>query len=226
MPARTPNAKMPYSEIAYRNLRGRILENDMPAGYQATEQEVASVLGMSRTPTREAMLRLESEGLIELRPRHGMRVLPVTAQDMYEIYQILTGLEASAAAAVAEKGLSAAEILELERAVGDMDVALKDDDLDAWMEADERFHRLLVTFSGNKRLQTVVETFLLQAHRVRRMTVKMRPKPTRSNDAHAAVVDAIRKQDAEAARRVHMMHRDESGRMLIGLLEEFGLQQL
>ena len=60
-------AKIPYSRAAYRQLRSWILDNEMPAGYQATEQEVASVLGMSRTPTREAMLRLENEGLIELR---------------------------------------------------------------------------------------------------------------------------------------------------------------
>ena len=181
MPRRAKAAKAPFWEIAYRELRRRILENEMPAGFQATEQEVAAILEMSRTPTREALVRLESEGLVEIRPRHGMRVLPVSADDMREIYQVLTGLEASAAASVAAKGLSDAEIGRLERAVSDMDRALKRDDLNAWAEADERFHRLLVDYSDNRRLQNVVETLLGQAYRVHRLTLKLRPKPTRSN---------------------------------------------
>ena len=61
----------------------------MPAGFQATEQQVAAILDMSRTPTREALLRLKSEGLVEIRPGHGMRVLPISAADMRKIYQVL-----------------------------------------------------------------------------------------------------------------------------------------
>jgi DNA-binding GntR family transcriptional regulator len=61
----------------------------MPAGFQATEQQVAAILDMSRTPTREALLRLKSEGLVEIRPGHGMRVLPISADDMRKIYQVL-----------------------------------------------------------------------------------------------------------------------------------------
>ncbi len=160
---------------------------------------------------------------MEIRPRHGMRVLPVSADDMREIYQILTGLEASAAASVAAKGLSDKEIGQLERAVADMDVALEQDDLEAWAEADERFHRLLVVYSGNVRLQNVVETLLGQASRVRKLTLKLRPKPTKSNIAHAAVVEAIRNRDRDDAWRVHMKHREESGQTLIGILEDLDL---
>lgn len=226
MPSQPREAKTSYSEIAYRELRRSILENEMPAGFQATEQEVAARLEMSRTPTREALVRLENDGLVEIRPRHGMRVLPVSADDMQEIYQILTGLEASAAASVAAKGLDDAEIAELEQAVSDMEDALRLDDLDSWAKADERFHSLLVDYSGNKRLQAVVQTFLGQAQRARKLTLKLRPKPTRSNDAHAAVVDAIKKRDREAAGRVHRKHREESGAMLVGLLKDLGLTQV
>lgn len=219
-------AKIPYSRAAYRQLRSWILDNEMPAGYQATEQEVASVLGMSRTPTREAMLRLENEGLIELRSRHGMRVLPISTDDMREIYEILTGLEASAAASVAEKGANETEIAELESSVADMDQALDNDDLTSWMAADARFHHLLVDFSGNKRLASVVDIFLTQAARARKLTVKLRPKPTKSNIAHAAVVDAIKNRDSDKAWQVHMQHRKESGEMLIGLLQDLGFPHL
>ena len=81
MNAQASKAKAPFSEVAYNELRRRILENEMPAGFQATEQEVAELLNMSRTPTREALVRLSNEGLVQIRPRHGMRVLPVSADD-------------------------------------------------------------------------------------------------------------------------------------------------
>jgi DNA-binding GntR family transcriptional regulator len=84
-------------ERAYRALRSRILDNTWPPGYQALEQALALELGMSRTPVREALIRLHNEGLIEVVPRHGMRVLPVSPADMAEIYTILTSLESLAA---------------------------------------------------------------------------------------------------------------------------------
>ena len=71
-----------FVEQAYRLIRQRILDNVYPAGYRALEREFAAELGLSRTPVREALLRLQAEGLIELIPRHGARVLPVSAVDM------------------------------------------------------------------------------------------------------------------------------------------------
>jgi DNA-binding GntR family transcriptional regulator len=214
------------TERAYRELRRRIIENEMPAGHQALEQELADALGMSRTPVREAMIRLANEGLVEIRPRHGMRVLPISAQDMAEIYAVLTALEATAAEEVARRGLSEGELASLTKAVSDMDAALKRDDLRAWAEADERFHKRLVAASGNQRLQSIVEMYWDQAHRVRLLTLQLRPRPARSNEDHAAVVEAIIAGDAERAREIHREHRLKSGRMLIDLLQRFGFRQL
>jgi len=226
MNAQASKAKAPFSEVAYNELRRRILENEMPAGFQATEQEVAELLNMSRTPTREALVRLSNEGLVQIRPRHGMRVLPVSADDMREIYDILTSLESTAAGLVAERGLKPDEMDELERAVNDMDQALDDDDLAAWAEADQRFHQLLVGYSRNARLRAVVDTYLSQAHRARVITLKLRPKPSQSNADHAAVVTAIKARDVEAARRTHRAHRENAGRMLVGILEDMGFTHL
>ncbi|WP_421938161.1 GntR family transcriptional regulator [Pelagibius sp.] len=143
--------RLSQSERAYQELKRRILDNEMPAGFQALEQELAELLGMSRTPVREALIRLAKEGIVEVRPRHGMRILPISVADMREIYEILTGLESTAAEIVAERGLDHDSLGTLRRAVEDMDSALADDDLRAWAEADERFHNLLVEFSGNER---------------------------------------------------------------------------
>jgi DNA-binding GntR family transcriptional regulator len=97
------HAREPFADRAYRELRARILDNSMPSGEQYTEEELAALLQMSRTPTREAMLRLASEGLVEVRPRHGMRIKPVSPVDMREIYEVLTALESTAAALAAAR---------------------------------------------------------------------------------------------------------------------------
>ena len=117
---------------AYEELRRRILANEMPAGTQYLEQALADELGMSRTPVREALIRLSDERLVEVKPRHGARVLPVSASDMAEIYELLTSLEAIAARRVAERGLGAPQLKRLDDAVHGMDQALERNDLTAW----------------------------------------------------------------------------------------------
>jgi DNA-binding GntR family transcriptional regulator len=72
-----------------------VLDNALQAGAQLLEQEAAARLGMSRTPVREAMQRLARDGMVEIRPRHGMRVLPISPGDMAEIYDLLYGLEST-----------------------------------------------------------------------------------------------------------------------------------
>ena len=94
---------MSLVDAAYEQIRRRILDNAWPPGHRALEQEVALALGMSRTPVREALMRLQAEGLVEVIPRHGMRVLPVSPNDMREIYQILTALECMAAELLAQR---------------------------------------------------------------------------------------------------------------------------
>ncbi|MCT8970977.1 GntR family transcriptional regulator [Microbaculum marinisediminis] len=213
-------------ERAFGEIRRRILENELPAGVQMLETEVADMLGMSRTPVREALIRLAEEGLVEIRPRHGMRVRPVSPDDMREIYDVLTSLEATAASLAAARGLPPAELAALDRSVADMDKALKREDLKAWAKADERFHDLLVAGSGNKRLGDIVATMRDQAHRARMSTLMLRPLPTESNEDHRAVVEAIRDRDPEAAFAAHQHHRKRSGTMLVELLTRLGLGAL
>ena len=73
------------AERAHAEIKRRILNNELPAGHQILEQDLAELLDMSRTPVREAMVRLAEEGMVEIRPRHGLRVLPLSAADMQEI---------------------------------------------------------------------------------------------------------------------------------------------
>ncbi len=218
--------RLPQTQRAYRELRRRILDNEMPPNAHYLEQELADVLGMSRTPVREALIRLSDERLVEIRPRHGARILPVSVDDMREIYEMMTELEALAVRKLAERGLSRRELRMLEQAVADMDHALARDDLRAWARRDEMFHALLVDLTGNSRLSQVVATFRDQAHRARMQTLKLRPKPVNSNRDHAAVVEAIRQRDPETAAATHRQHRQKAGAMLLSLLARCGSEGL
>lgn len=211
---------------AYNEIKRLILDNELPSNTIMLEQELAELLEMSRTPVREALIRLSNEGMVEVRPRHGMRVLPLSANDMTEIYDILTALEAKAAEIVATRGLTKKQLKQLTNSADDMDTALANNDLTGWGNADENFHRLLVEFSENQRLINIVNTFWDQSHRVRMLTLHLRPKPTKSNLDHRKVIEAIKKQDPELARNTHREHRRKSGKMLVELLKKNGIATL
>jgi DNA-binding GntR family transcriptional regulator len=198
----------------------------MPSGEVFTEEDLASMLKMSRTPAREAMLRLAKDGLVEVRPRHGMRIKPVSVADVREIYEVLTGLESTAAALAAQRQDQGDSIGRLREAIMEMNRALEHDDRRRWALADERFHTLLVEASGNSRIIELVQTFFDQSHRVRMLTLFLRPKPVNSNRDHEAVVKAIAAHDAGRARDIHYLHRQRSGQMLVELLVRHGLTQL
>lgn len=224
--ATLPADRQSQAELAYEKLKQLLLDGTLPAGAQMLEQEAAERLNMSRTPVREAMVRLRQEGMVEIRPRHGMRVLPISATDMAEIYEVLTALEGAASEAVARRGVPARQLSVLRGAVRDMDKALERDDLSAWAEADERFHSHLVELSGNQRLIQMVAQLWDQAHRARMLTLRLRPRPTNSNREHEALVEAMAAGKPELARQIHEDHRRRAGTMLIELLERLGLTQI
>jgi DNA-binding GntR family transcriptional regulator len=211
---------------AYEAIRIRILDNVFPPGHQALESELAQALGISRTPVREALIRLQKEGLVAVVPRHGMRVLPVSPADMAEIYTVLAALESAAVESVAARGPAETELKPLVQATRDMDRALKADDLDAWAEADERFHRTLIELAGNRMLQQTVENFWDRAHRARMVTLRMRPKPVSSTKEHTQLVERLRAGDARGAVEQYRAHRARASDELLALFERLRVRQL
>ncbi len=213
-------------DVAYLQLRQRILDNTWPPGHRALEQEVALALGMSRTPVREALMRLQNEGLVEVVPRHGMRVLPVSPADMQEIYQILTALECMAAELVAARKPTTEALAPLVDATKAMAKALKAEDLEAWAAADERFHHHLIDLCGNRQLQATVLNYWDRAHRARMFTLRLRPKPVNSTREHMQMVERLRAGDAAGAARVTRAHRERASRELVSIFEHFKLAQM
>ena len=213
-------------DAAYEQIRRRILDNVWPPGHRALEQEVALALGMSRTPVREALGRLRNEGLVEVIPRHGMRVLPVSPTDMREIYEILTALECMAVELLARRCPGPDELKPLVDATTAMAQALEADDLDRWAAADERFHRSLIDAAGNRQLQATVLNYWDRAHRARMFSLRLRPKPVNSTREHMELVESLRAGDAEGAARVNRAHRQRASGELLAIFERFKLAQM
>lgn len=212
--------------IAVAQLREMIFAGQLGAGTDHLESELADRLGMSRTPVREALLRLEAQGLVEVRPRKGARIKPLSPTDMEEIYDILTEIESLAAAKAAERDLSDQDLAPLSESINAMASALIADDREAWAAADDTFHRTLTQLSGSTRIIQIARMLADQVRRARMVTLYMRPAPIRSNEDHAQVLDAIRRGDADAARAIHRAHRLAAKEVLLDLLQRHRLSSI
>jgi DNA-binding GntR family transcriptional regulator len=213
---------------AYESLKEAIRNNVFPPGYQGSEQEIASQLGMSRTPVHEAIIRLQEEGLVRVLPRRGVVVSAISPDDMREIYQVIIALETASAELLAEKSDDERRSIadELDQLNGQMQSALKANDLVEWAKADGRFHQLLVERTGNGRLARMFHTIMDQSHRARMLTLRLRPKPTGSVREHRAIVEAIRSGNPKTARERAQQHRVTARDQLLPLLEQLGMRHL
>jgi DNA-binding GntR family transcriptional regulator len=212
--------------LAVEILKSMILDNRLAPGSNHLESELAKLLGMSRTPVREATLILAAQGLLEVKPRHGVRILALSSRDMSEIYEILTELESLAAELAAGKSLSDEEFIAAEKAISDMDQALEENNREAWAMADEAFHNELARLGGNQRIANILAMYNDQVRRARFLTLHLRPDPGKSNQDHNDVLDAIRQGDAQRARTLHRAHRMQAKIMLVGLLKKYGFHNV
>lgn len=208
------------ADKAYRTLREQIFSNELPPGYRGLEEEVALRLKMSRTPVREALVRMQLEGLVEIQPRRGILVLPIAAKDIKEIYEVVTAVETAAVELLARRRPGADELAPLRGAVDTMDEALARGDRLAWAAADDLFHRLLLELCGNPRLAAVGLAQRDQVRRARNVTLNARSAPHASNAAHRRTYEAIRDGEAVRARELHRAQREGVSQQLTELLEK------
>jgi DNA-binding GntR family transcriptional regulator len=195
-----PRSMKTLVDRIYHEIRERILFRVWNDGHQVLEQELAEELGVSRTPVREALIRLQRDGLIKVTPRHGMRVLPMAPADVREIYQILSSLESLAVELAAARRPTAKELEPLERINRKMKAAHEAEDFKTWAQADEMFHYHLVELSGNRILTDVHENFWGRAQRARLTMLSIISPPERSTHEHSTVIEAIRSGDSALAR--------------------------
>lgn len=208
---------------AMEKIRQLIFDGELAAGSDHLESELADRLGMSRTPVREATLMLAQQGLLEVRPRKGVRISTLSLKDMGEIYSVLTELESLAAEEAASSGYSDEDLKALKQSIEAMEKALEREDREAWAHADDAFHDELVRLGGNSRVESIVSMMANQVRRARAMTLYIRPLPLKSNEDHRAVYDAIKEGDSDKARDRHRSHRQHAREVLIDLLKKHKL---
>jgi DNA-binding GntR family transcriptional regulator len=216
------------TDRVYSALRQKVIDSELSPGSQILEQELAMMLGVSRTPLREALVRLENEGLLEIIPRHGVRIIPMSVADMKEIYQVLVSLESAAAAALASQPPSDAALDVLDTIYDRMDALLKAGDITGWALEDERFHLKIVELAGNRRLREIVSNCWDQAHRARMFTLRLQthPQPAQSMKEHRQIITALRKRDAARAESLLRGHRERGLARQIEIIEKYRFTQL
>jgi DNA-binding GntR family transcriptional regulator len=222
-----PNAReLPLADVAYAKIKAAIVHGELPPGLQAVEQHIAAQLQVSRTPVHQAIIRLEQEGWVRLVPRKGLVILPLSAEEMGHVYEVLMGLEGLAVTRLASRAVDVDDGIDasLVAAAEAGEQALVNDDLLGWANADDRFHTLLVDCSGNPHLSRLARTVREQAQRARLLTNRLRPKPTASNADHQAILAAIRARQPERARAALETHRLRGMATLLPILETLARQ--
>lgn len=204
---------------AYHILRLAIRDLILPPGKTLLEREISEVLQMSRTPVREALVRLETEGVVQLIPRRGFIVEPIVQEDLKEIYQIVENLDGLAIELATSKA-SEEEISELEAIIEKQEKALVNKDLEKWAILDENFHSMIITLSDNKRLNSVIEIHSDQTYRARLFTINHRPLPFRSIKEHKAIIACMKAKDEKAARIIMQSHRKRAQQEILAGIEK------
>jgi DNA-binding GntR family transcriptional regulator len=190
-----------------RALRGAILAGELTPGTRLSVPELARQLNVSRTPAREALMRLEHEGLVSVTPRRGAVVLNAQTQDLEEIFQFREALEGMAAR-LATRKITDHELDQLREEFRAHTDAVHAHDLGEHVAHDRRFHEIIAQVSGNRRIAAELERVRSQLDLVTmNASTERGAVDERIVEAHREILDAIEHRDgraAEAAARRHI----------------------
>jgi DNA-binding GntR family transcriptional regulator len=219
---------MSLTDAAYAEVKAMILHGGIAPNAQIDEKAVAARLGMSRTPVREALLRLENEGLVEIERGRGIVVRALSSADMREIYQAVTGMEVMAVFLLAAPRPTKDALEPIAAALKRMDTARRKSDLELWGEADEEFHRALLVSCGNSRVSRIGLQFRDLAQRAHLVAIRLQSLEylARSAEAHRKLLALIRAGEADKAANAHFRQRQRGEDALIAAVEKFRLVAL
>ncbi len=192
----------------YNSIRDKILSGDYHENEELRENALATELGVSRTPVREALRQLELEGLVNIIPNKGASVTGITKKDIHDIYIIRSYLEGLCAKWACEN-ITQSQIEALEENLYLADFHARRSHFDQIVELDNKFHDLIYKASASKILNHVLSDFHQYVERVRKITLSRPYRANQSSKEHAAIVEAIKKRDGELAESLaheHMMN--------------------
>jgi DNA-binding GntR family transcriptional regulator len=208
------------TEKAYRSIAEAIARRTLMPGEPLTQDRLAKWLAISRTPVREALRRLEQDGIIQTLPGRGLVVAELTLQDVVELLELLGTLEPQAVALAARRRSpeQAQRLIAQSQAL--LDAALRGDH-GAWLLADTPWHETLLEAAGNRLLGNAVRDVRRKLQRVTYNTSSEPPFMRSGTEEHLAVAELVRDGDPERARALWGRHLEAVGARAIKLVHDY-----
>lgn len=193
------------SKRVYEILLENIIKGRLLPGEKLVERDLAKKLGVSKTPVREALSKLEREGLIEGASYHSFSVAQISHKDIIEIYDIREIIDGLAARATTEK-IKEKKVKQLHSIIRSFKSYLKKNDLESYSSLDIKFHNLLGLISENRRLCEIMQRLRNQTRVLMTTSVTLPGRAEASLAEHRKIVDAVTSQDTDLAERFAREH--------------------
>lgn len=206
-----PHKTISLSDQIHERLEHDILAGEYPIGEVLTETRLSEQFGVSRTPIREVLRRLEQEHIVSISPK-GATVLGIRSEDIAEIYEIRTRLE-GLAARWAAKRMDSDTLAQLKETVDLQEFYTTRGDSDAIRDTDSRFHDLIYAGCGSIPMQFTLEPLHRRVMKFRKVSVTRSGRAEKSLSEHKAIYEAIAARDedkAEALMNEHVCHARDS----------------
>lgn len=213
------NEYLPLRDVVFNTLRQAIITGEFAPGERLMEIALANRLGVSRTPVREAIRKLELEGLVVMIPRKGAEVAKITEKDLRDVLEVRSSLEELAAELATERMND--EVKEnLERALKEFEEAIASDDNAAIADSDVDFHDVIFEATGNARLIQIINNLREQMYRYRLEYVKDTEYHTVLLNEHRELAKAMFAGKKDEARKIMKRHIDNQEMTVIRNIKE------
>jgi len=196
---------LPLRDVVFKTLRKGILTGELKPGERLMEIHLANRLGVSRTPIREAIRKLELEGLVTMVPRKGAEVASITEKNLKDVLEVRQALEGLAIELACDR-ITEEKKQELKQRLLQVEAAVETKEASAIASADVSFHDTIVEASGNARLVQLVSNLGEQMYRYRFEYIKDVSKHSRIIREHRIMFDSIMEKDKEKAAQIVEMH--------------------
>lgn len=218
VPIRLDNYK-PLRELVFESLREAIISGQLRPGERMMEIQLAEEMGVSRTPVREAIRKLELEGLVVMIPRKGAYVAGLSMKDIADVFEIRGALEGLAAQLAAER-ITENELEEMERYLVKISEEIEIGDINRVVETDTDFHTLLYKASRNNRLVQIISNLREQIQRFRTTSLSYPGRMKIALEEHRKIVEAISARDVELARNLAQEHIENAENSMMGMIHQ------
>ena len=190
------DAYLPLRDVVFNTLREAILKGELKPGERLMELQLASKLGVSRTPIREAIRMLEQEGLAVTIPRRGAEVAKMTEKDMNDVLQVREALD-ELAVSIACELITEEELKKLKKATETFEKALSTGNIKQIAEADIEFHDIIYQASRNPKLVNILNNLREQIYRYRIQYLKDENNYANLLEEHREILEGLSKKDKE-----------------------------